>query len=139
MRTLDELRDAGARLFPGLVGVDVVEARDSLVLAKLELREEHLAPNGYLHAGSIVTLADTACGYGCVLNLPDGASGFTTVELKANFVGTAQKGEIACRASLRHAGRTTQIWDAEVERTSDGRAIGLFRCTQLILYGAAAR
>ena len=139
MRTLDELRRAGARVFPGLVGVDVVEVREGLVVAKLALGEQHLAPNGYLHAGCVVPLADTACGYGCVLNLPDGASGFTTVELKANFVGTAQEGEIACTASRRHTGRTTQVWDAEVVRASDQRPIGLFRCTQLILYPDGVR
>jgi 1,4-dihydroxy-2-naphthoyl-CoA hydrolase len=139
VRTLDELNAAGARLFPGLVGVEVLEARGGLVAAQLAIREEHLAPNGYLHAGCVVALADTACGYGCVLNLPDGASGFTTVELKANFVGTAKEGEIACTASLRHAGRTTQVWDAEVARGSERRTIALFRCTQLIVYDDARR
>ena len=134
MRTLEELRAAGARLFPGLVGVDVVEGGHGFAVARLTLRDEHLAPNGYVHAGSLVTLADTACGYGCVLNLPERATGFTTVELKANFVGTAPEGELVCRASLRHGGRTTQVWDAEVEHETDGRAVALFRCTQLLLY-----
>jgi 1,4-dihydroxy-2-naphthoyl-CoA hydrolase len=102
------------------------------VTARLELRKQHLAPNGYLHAGAIVTLADTACGYGCILNLPEGAVGFTTVELKTNFVRTAREGTLTCEARQVHAGRTTQLWDATVTGP-DGRVLALFRCTQLLL------
>jgi uncharacterized protein (TIGR00369 family) len=130
--TLDQLREAGDSRFPGLVGVDVTEADDGVVAARLPLRREHLAPNGYLHAGALVTLADTACGYGCILSLPEGAVGFTTIELKTNFVRTAREGTLTCEARRRHAGRTTQIWDATVTGP-DGEVLALFRCTQLLL------
>jgi uncharacterized protein (TIGR00369 family) len=99
----------------------------------LPLREELLAPNGYLHAGTVVALADSACGYGCIASLPDGASGFTTIELKTNFLGTALDGTVSCRSALVHGGRTTQVWDATVEDDAD-KVLALFRCTQLILY-----
>jgi uncharacterized protein (TIGR00369 family) len=93
-----------------------------------------MAPNGYLHAASVVALADTSCGYGCGTSLPDGATGFTTIELKSNFMGTATAGErLTCRAWMVHGGRTTQVWDAEVADGS-GRTLALFRCTQMVLY-----
>jgi 1,4-dihydroxy-2-naphthoyl-CoA hydrolase len=130
--TLEQLRALGDERFPGLVGVDVFEVAEGLVRARLELRDEHLAPNGYLHAGAVVTLADTACGYGCILNLPEGATGFTTIELKTNFVRTAREGKLACEASRVHGGRTTQVWDATVTDAA-GKTVGLFRCTQLLL------
>jgi 1,4-dihydroxy-2-naphthoyl-CoA hydrolase len=130
--TLEQLRHAGASRFPGLVGVDVAEAVDGFVRARLELRDEHLAPNGFLHAGAVVTLADTACGYGCILSLPEGAAGFTTIELKSNFVRTAREGTLVCEARRVHGGRTTQLWDATVSGP-DGRVLALFRCTQLLL------
>jgi uncharacterized protein (TIGR00369 family) len=91
-----------------------------------------LAPNGYLHAGAIVALADTACGYGCFAFLPEGGTGFTTIELKTNFLGTAREGTLECEALRVHGGRTTQVWDATVRR--EAKTIALFRCTQLILY-----
>ena len=94
-----------------------------------------MAPNGYLHAAAVVALADTACGYGCLLSLPEGGVGFTTIELKANFVRSAQRGTIACEARLVHGGRTTQVWDATVS-DPDGRPLALFRCTQLVLRSA---
>src|SRR5262249_49154866 len=131
---LDALREAGARHLPGLIGIEFLDAPEpGRLRARLPLREAHLAPNGFLHAGTVVTLADTACGYGCILAMPEGASGFTTIELKANFLRTALSGTLDCLAEKRHGGRTTQVWDATVTR-EDGETIALFRCTQLILW-----
>jgi len=102
------------------------------VEAVLDVRPELLAPHEFLHAGAVVTLADTAAGYGCLVSLPAGATSFTTIELKANFLGTARDGRIECDATLAHGGRTTQVWDAIVRH--EGKTIALFRCTQLVLY-----
>jgi uncharacterized protein (TIGR00369 family) len=130
--TLAQLQEAGSRYLPGLLGVDIYEVGDGLARARLELAERHQAPNGYLHAGTVVTLADSACGYGCILSLPEGATGFTTIELKTNFLRSAREGTIECEARRVHGGRTTQLWDATVS-DPDGRPMALFRCTQLIL------
>jgi len=131
--TLAQLQELGSSGFPGLLGIQFEQAGDGLVRARLELEEKHMAPNGYLHAGTVVGFADSACGYGCILNLPEGATGFTTIELKTNFLRTAQpKTTIVCEATLVHGGRTTQLWDATVT-DPDGRAMALFRATQLML------
>jgi 1,4-dihydroxy-2-naphthoyl-CoA hydrolase len=130
--TLAQLQEMGSHGFPGLLGIDFPDAGDGYARARLELQEKHMAPNGYLHAGTVVGFADSACGYGCLLNLPDGATGFTTIELKTNFLRSAQAGTIDCEARLVHAGRTTQIWDATVT-DAEGRTMALFRCTQLVL------
>jgi uncharacterized protein (TIGR00369 family) len=118
--------------FPALVGIEFDEVAEGSATARLPLRPELLAPNGYLHAGAVVALADTVCGFGCVGSLPEGAHGFTTIELKTNFLGTAREGTLLCRGRLVHGGRTTQVWDAAVEDAS-GKTIALFRCTQLLL------
>jgi uncharacterized protein (TIGR00369 family) len=116
-----------------LIGIEVDEIEVGHVRMHLPLREELLAPNGYLHAGTVVALADSACGYGCIASLPDGASGFTTIELKTNFLGTALSGTLTCESQRIHGGRTTQVWDAAVKDES-GKTLALFRCTQLLLY-----
>ena len=130
--TLAQLQEAGAEGLPGLLGIEIREAGDGQAHARLELGEQHHAPNGYLHAGAVVALADSACGYGCILSLPEGATGFTTIELKTNFLRSVLEGTIECDARLTHGGRTTQIWDATVF-APDGRQMALFRCTQLLL------
>jgi 1,4-dihydroxy-2-naphthoyl-CoA hydrolase len=98
------------------------------------VRAELLAPNGFLHAASVIALADTLCGYGAIANLPEGAKGFTTIELKSNFLGTVLDGVIACEATPVHRGRTTQVWDAVISDAAGGRRLALFRCTQMILW-----
>ena len=118
---------------PDLLGIVVDSLDDGTIVLSMAVERRHLAPNGFLHAASIVALADTAAGYGCVAHLPDGASGFTTIELKSNFLGTALEGRIVANASLVHGGRTTQVWDATVVGPT-GKTIALFRCTQMVLW-----
>jgi uncharacterized protein (TIGR00369 family) len=119
---------------PGHLGVEIVTVSREAVESRLVVRAEVMAPNGFLHAASVIALADTSCGYGCVATLPEGARGFTTIELKANFLGTAREGAIACRATPVHLGRSTQVWDAVVTNEAGGARIALFRCTQMVLW-----
>ena len=129
-----DFKSFGNGYLPGLVGVEIVTVTRELVESRLPVRREVMAPNGFLHAASVIALADTSCGYGCVAALPEGAKGFTTIELKANFLGTAREGWIACRATPVHLGRTTQVWDAVVTHEASGGRIALFRCTQMVLW-----
>jgi 1,4-dihydroxy-2-naphthoyl-CoA hydrolase len=134
MSILEELNERGIGTLPGFIGLTMLEAEERRISSRLDLRDELMAPNGYLHAATVVALADTSCGYGTFVNLPEGAESFTTIELKSNFVGTKRGGAIACEAKLVHGGRTTQVWDATVSDEEDGKPIALFRCTQMILY-----
>lgn len=130
----DDLNRIGAGKLPGLIGIEITDAGTGRAAGRLPVREALLAPNGFLHAASVIALADTLAGYGVMASLPEGASGFTTVELKSNFLGTAREGVVLGEAVMVHGGRTTQVWDARVWRGNDERAIALFRCTQMILY-----
>jgi 1,4-dihydroxy-2-naphthoyl-CoA hydrolase len=130
---LEAFQALGRGRLPGLIGIEVEDIARGRVRMRLALREELLAPNGYLHAGTVVALADSSCGYGCIASLPDDAIGFTTIELKTNFLGTALDGTIWCESALVHGGRTTQVWDATVTN-EDAKRLALFRCTQLLLY-----
>ena len=132
--SLENLQRRGDGRLPGLVGFRIVELGDGLLRAELDIRPELLASNGYLHAATVIALADTAAGFGCLAHLPPGAENFTTIELKANFVSTAQEGTIMASASPVHLGNATQVWDAHVSRKADGRLIAMFRCTQVVLW-----
>ncbi len=136
--TPDVFNQRGANTLPGYLGIEILEIAENRVSARLPVRQQLLAPNGYLHAGSVVTLADTAAGYACMAHLPEGAHSFTTIELKSNHLGTARDGAIAAVATPAHLGRTTQVWDVTVTDEANGKTIALFRCTQMILYPKAA-
>jgi uncharacterized protein (TIGR00369 family) len=133
-QTLEEWNAAGAEYLPGLLGLAFLKVEQQEVVARVTARKALGAWNGYLHAGAVVSLADTCCGYGTVRSLPAGASGFTTIELKSNFFGSAREGVILCVARPLHQGRTTQVWDATVTAEGGGRPIAQFRCTQLVLW-----
>ena len=132
--TPEQFNQRSAGCLPGHLGIAITAVADGEVRAELPVRETTMAPNGYLHAGTLVTLADTACGCGCIASLPDGASGFTTIELKSNHLGTARDGHLACVATAAHLGKSTQVWDAVVTHRETGRTLALFRCTQMVLY-----
>ncbi|MAW79643.1 MAG: competence protein ComA [Parvularcula sp.] len=127
-------QEFGADYLPGLLGLEFMNFGDGWVEAEVKVRKALMAPNGFLHAGSVVALADSACGYGCVRALPEGAASFTTIELKSNFLGTARDGVIECRAEAKHLGRTTQLWDATVKHRESDKVIAMFRCTQMVLW-----
>lgn len=130
----EQFNSVGNGYLPGLLGVRFTHVERGKAIAELTVRKELMAPNGFLHAGSVVSLADTACGYGCVQSLPEGAVGFTTIELKSNFLGTAREGVVECVATAQHLGRMTQLWDAEVTNRDTGKVMAHFRCTQMVLW-----
>jgi len=133
----DTINARQAGFLPDHLGLEWVDAQVGLVRGRMPVKHFHLAPNGYLHAASVIALADSACGYGAVISKPEAAIGFTTIELKSNFLGTARDGAIACEARMIHGGRNTQVWDAEVKDEATGKVIALFRCTQMMLYPKA--
>lgn len=132
--TPDHFNHFGKGTLVSHLGIDISAASADALVAELQIGAHHLAPNGFLHAGAVVTLADTVCGYACIANLPQGAESFTTIELKSNHLGTAREGAIVATAKPVHLGRTTQVWDAIVSNKATGKTIALFRCTQMILY-----
>jgi 1,4-dihydroxy-2-naphthoyl-CoA hydrolase len=119
---------------PGYLGIEVLEAGQDRFKLALAVQKHHYAPNGFLHAGAVVSLADTGCGYACAAHLPEGANGFTTIELKSNHLGTTREGTIEANCVAVHLGRNTHVWDATVTHRETGKVIALFRCTQMVLY-----
>lgn len=128
------LEAAGQPRLPGLLGIELTSLAKGICTMRVDVEQKHEASNGYLHAATVIALADTAAGYGTVASLPPGATGFTTIELKSNHLGTLRSGGMVATAVMVHGGRTTQVWDAMVTAEETGRTVALFRNTQLILY-----
>lgn len=116
-----------------ILDLEFLELSPDRIRSRMPIEQKHRSPTGYLHAAAIIALADTTCGAGTHINLPKGTSGFTTLELKSNFLGTLREGELFCEAIPEHRGRTSQVWSATVT-DGNGKRIALFRCSQIILY-----
>ena len=132
--SLEECNAGIKSFFPELAGIGFTKVTKKEVIGEIKLRPELMAPNGFLHAGLVVTLADTVCAWGTRLNMNDQAKGLTTIELKTNFLSTAKEGVIMSIATPLHVGRTTQVWDAVVKSKTTGKVMAHFRNTQMILY-----
>ncbi len=125
-------RQGWPRSLAEYVGWERLEPEGFAARSRMTVRQEHIAPNGFLQATVVIGLADMTCAPFHLL--PEGVS-FTTVELKVNLVGSARSGDaVLCEATLEHGGRTTQVWDAVVRNETSGKKMALFRCTQLLLY-----
>jgi len=118
---------------PDKFGVRPLTITEGRMSMEMSIEPWMMAPNGFLHAATIVLLADTCAGYATIAHLPEGAKGFTTLELKSNFLGTAKEGVLSMEAVADHLGRTTQIWSATVVDARN-RKLALFRCSQIILW-----
>ncbi len=129
----DQLSRRGDGRLPGYMGVELVTAHYERLHSRLDVRPELIAPNGFLHAATVIALADTTCGYATWINLPEGLDAFTTIELKSNFLGTVREGAIYCIATPVHRGRSTQVWDGAVHDEASDRQIAAFRCTNMAL------
>jgi uncharacterized protein (TIGR00369 family) len=114
-RTQQDFKRYGDGHLPGHLGVEIITVDPRQVESRMQVRREVMAPNGYLHAASVVALADTSCGYGCVAALPEGARGFTTIELKSNFPAPPGTAPSAARPPRRTSGappRSGTRWSA---------------------------
>ncbi|PBZ54988.1 competence protein ComA [Pseudomonas aeruginosa] len=132
--SIEQLNQLGSDCLPGMFGMEMTELAEGLLKSRMLIKSSHLALNGYLHAATIVALADTTCGNASMAHLPEGAISFTTIELKSNHLGTVRQGAICCEASAQHLGKSTQVWDAVVADEVSGKRIALFRCTQMVLW-----
>ena len=132
--TLEKLNSRSGDNLPGWFSMKVVEVREGSLTMEYTIRPQYLAPNGFLHAASVIALADTSAGYATIAHMPEGATNFTTIELKSNFIGTATDGTLRSVTTCAHQGRTTQVWDAVVTHVESAKTIALFRCTQMILW-----
>ena len=132
--SVESLNARSANRLPAWFGLNVVRLNERELGMQLQIEPQMLAPNGFLHAATVIALADTACGFATIAHLPDGAESFTTIELKCNFLGTATQGLLEAVATGAHLGRTTQVWDAKVREVAGGRTLALFRCTQMVLW-----
>ena len=131
-RDLDVMN--AVKAFHTELGVTFTHVDDGVVKGEMPIDPKLFAANSFVHAGSIVTFADTIAGFSSLTHLPEGATSFTTIELKTNFMGAAREGVLEAVSKAEHLGRSTQVWQVEVRLKETGKKVALFTCTQLMLH-----
>lgn len=132
MLSLDAIRKVMEPLFPGLMGVRVVEAAPERIVGELTVRPDLCTAGGILHGGAYMAFADTLGAVGTVVNMPPGKR-TTTTDSSTKFIGGAKVGTIVVgECTALHRGRTTMVWQTSI-RTADGKLCAVVTQTQLVL------
>jgi uncharacterized protein (TIGR00369 family) len=129
-----QIQQVLAPLFPGLMGITLVEAGPERVVATMAVRPDLCTTGGTLHGGAIMAFADTLGAVGTFMNLPQGAR-TTTVDSSTKFIGAAPQGStVTGEATAFHRGRTTQVWQTLI-CTEAGKLCAVVTQTQLVIPG----
>ena len=125
------MQDRLAPLFPGLMGVRLVELAADRVVAEMPVRADLCTAGGILHGGAYMAFADTLGAVGTVLNLGPGKS-TTTTDSSTKFIAGAKVGTTVTAESVAlHRGRTTMVWQTSI-RNADGKLCAVVTQTQLV-------
>jgi 1,4-dihydroxy-2-naphthoyl-CoA hydrolase len=132
----DTLQKLIEPLFPGLMGVQLLELAPDRVLASMEVRPDLCTSGGILHGGAYMAFADTIGAVGTVLNLAPGKK-TTTTDSSTKLIAGAKVGSTVTGESLAlHRGRTTMVWQTSI-RNADGKLCAVVTQTQLVIDGAS--
>jgi len=96
-----------------LIGARLCLVEPGVVEITLPYRTDLVQQNGYLHAGIVTTIADSACGYAAYTLMPAG-SNVLSVEFKLNLLRPAQGETFVARAEVIKAGKTLTVVRADV-------------------------
>ena len=132
MITLDTLQKAIGPLFPGLMGIELVEAAADRVVARMTVRPDLCTAGGILHGGAVMAFADTLGAIGTVVNLPAKAR-TTTTDSSTKFLAGAPVGSVVTgECTAFHRGRTTMVWQTLI-RSDSGKLCAVVTQTQLVM------
>lgn len=118
--------------FCAILGMKAEKMSPEEVILTLDWTPALCTSAGILHGGAIMALADSAGGAAAFANLPDGASGTSTIESKTNFLGAVREGTVTATARPLHVGGSTIVIETEV-RNTDGKLVGKVTQTQTVL------
>jgi uncharacterized protein (TIGR00369 family) len=101
------------------MGVQVDDVSPGRVVLRLPFREDLTQQHGFLHAGVLAALADSACGYAALTLMPADA-GVLSVEFKVNMLAPAKGEAMIARGDVIRAGRTIMVCRADVHASAAG-------------------
>jgi uncharacterized protein (TIGR00369 family) len=101
------------------IGAAIEELAPGRVTLRLPFRDDLTQQHGFLHAGTIAAVADSACGYAALTLMPADAA-VLSIEFKVNMLAPAKGDAIVARGEVIRAGRTVMVCRADVHSVSDG-------------------
>lgn len=132
MLSIESVQKILEPLFPGLMGVQLVDLAPERVVAECVVRPDLCTSGGVLHGGAAMAFADTLGAVGTVLNLPQDKR-TTTTDSSTKFIGAAAANTtVVGECVALHRGRTTMVWQTNI-RSAEGKLCAVVTQTQLVL------
>jgi len=119
---------ARTRGFDALYGLELLEVTEELVRAQVAVRDELRQPFGVVHGGVLAAIAETLASLGTLAVVVSDGNAAMGQSNHTSFLRPITDGTIHARATRRHHGRTTWIWDVELVDDA-GRLCALSRVT----------
>ena len=112
--------------------IEFVDVGENFLVAKMPVNSKVHQPDGVLHGGATVALAESVGSAASYVFL-DGQKVFVRgIETSANHVRSISEGEVYARATIIHKGRTTQLWDIRIT-DKEGNLISICKLTTIAL------
>ena len=133
---IEEIKDSFAKqTIMGLIGGELTLVEPGVVEISLTYRSDLTQQHGYVHAGIITTIADSACGYAAYTLMPPN-SDVLAVEFKVNLLRPAKGEKFVARAEVIKSGRTLTVVRADVHALSNGgrrELVAIMQATMMCL------
>jgi len=101
------------------IGARLTRVAGGEIEIRVAFRRDLTQQHGFLHAGVVTSVLDSACGYAAFSLMPEGA-GVLTLEFKTNFLAPAKGEELIARGHVLRAGRTITVCQAEASMLTAG-------------------
>lgn len=118
-----------------LLGAQMTEVQPGMTEIVLPFREDLTQQHGFVHAGVITAIADSACGYAALSLMPRDV-GVLTVEFKVNLLSPAAGERFVARGQVVKPGRTIMVCTGEVvAQRADGaqQTVAIMQATMMVV------
>lgn len=118
------------------IGATLEAVNPGVVSIRLPFRDDLTQQHGFIHAGAIAAVADSACGYAALTLMPPGA-GVLSIEFKVNMLSPAKGDSVVARASVIRAGRSIMVCRADVHAATGAteKLIAAMQGTMMVVTG----
>lgn len=114
------------------LGITITAIGDNFIEARMPVDKRTHQPMGLLHGGASVALAETLGSFGAFLCVNPEEKACVGLEINANHIRSVREGFVIGRATPKHIGKTTQVWEITVS-TEEGKLVCVSRLTVQVL------
>ncbi len=131
MNELEELNKFCADSMIGFLGINFKDISPTNMKATMPVSNKTCQPNGFLHGGASLVLAESLAGAGSYLLIDRDRYNVFGLQVSGNHISTAKSGILYADAQLIHKGNTTHVWEVRIRDEND-KLISVVRVTNMI-------